>query len=161
MATSKTKLLLAGLKSAFDGPAWHGPSVKETLAKISSEDMLKSTGKSHNIIELINHMTAWREFAIKKLQRDEGYDVSPEKNFSEVRQHDAHLWQKALNDLEKSKDQLLELIGQIDDEKLKESVEGSSYTYYFLLHGIIHHDIYHLGQIVLLNQLEAKNTPSR
>lgn len=154
MSRSKTKLLIASLKSIYDGPAWHGPSIKETLAKIESTDMLKSTDKSHNIVEILNHMTAWRRYAIKKLQGDGDYEVSDSENFSPVKSININTWQKALDDLEKSQQELLELLSEVEDNKLKEVVAGRKFSYYFLLDGIVNHDVYHLGQIVLLNQLD-------
>ena len=41
----------------------------------------------------------------------------------------------------------------IDDQKLKEKVGGRNYDFFYLLHGIIHHDVYHLGQIAILKKL--------
>ena len=155
MSRSKTKLLIASLKSIYEGPAWHGPAVKETLAKLDSQDMLKATDKSHNIVELINHMTAWRNYAIKKLQGEDAYEVSDTENFSSVGEINESIWQEALIRLENSQNELLKLISEVEDDKLKEIVAGRKYSYYFLLHGLIHHDVYHLGQIVLLAQLDA------
>ena len=154
MSRSKTKLLIASLKSIYDGPAWHGPAIKEVLAKIEVAAMLKSTEKSHNIVELVNHMTAWRNYAIKKLEGEDSYEVSDAENFSSISSKDPDIWQKAISDLEFSQNRLLDLLSEVEDEKLKEIVAGREYSYYFLIEGLINHDVYHLGQIVLLNQLD-------
>lgn len=94
-------------------------------------------------------MTAWREFVIKKLQGDKDYTVPKEGNFP----MDIG-WDQAIEDLNKSQHALLEQIQGMNSKNLHEVVPYGSYTYtyYQLLHGIIHHDLYHAGQIVLLKK---------
>jgi hypothetical protein len=40
------------------------------------------------------------------------------------------------------------------NEKLQEVVPGRKYKFFTMIHGIIHHDLYHTGQIVLLKKLQ-------
>jgi len=42
-----------------------------------------------------------------------------------------------------------------DNDFLNDMVEGSEYDYYTLIHGVIQHDIYHTGQIILLKKICA------
>jgi uncharacterized damage-inducible protein DinB len=150
MNRGKTKLLIATLKSIYEGPAWHGPSIIEVLQKLDSSVMLNATPNSHNLVEIIEHMTAWRTFALKKLEKDAEYTVSDEANFKQISTQDEATWNNALKALDESQKKLLAELEKIDDDLLKENVPGSKYTFYFLLHGIVHHDAYHLGQIILL-----------
>jgi uncharacterized damage-inducible protein DinB len=39
------------------------------------------------------------------------------------------------------------------DDFLKDNVPGTEYDYYTLLHGIIHHDLYHTGQIAAFKKM--------
>ena len=41
---------------------------------------------------------------------------------------------------------------QQNDEILSQKVGKRNYTFYTLMHGIIQHDLYHLGQIILTKQ---------
>lgn len=41
----------------------------------------------------------------------------------------------------------------MNDARLDEGIPKSEYTFYTMLHGVIHHDIYHSGQIVLLKKM--------
>jgi uncharacterized damage-inducible protein DinB len=68
-------------------------------------------------------------------------------------------WLKAIDGLEKSQEQLLDAIAKFPAERLGELVPHAEfkYTYYTLLHGIIHHDLYHVGQISLI----AKGYPEQ
>ena len=42
----------------FAGPAWHGPSIRKVLSDLDATQMLNAYPNSHNIAQLIEHMTA-------------------------------------------------------------------------------------------------------
>lgn len=139
------------LRRTFDGAAWHGPSVMEILRQVTSDQLGNQIGDSHTLIELVEHMTAWRRFAIEKLRGNTTYDVDDKANFPVVSPNEES-WLITLQQFEDSQLQLLEQLEQLDDSRLEQIVEGRSYSYSVLLHGLIHHDVYHLGQIVLLRK---------
>lgn len=136
------------LRSTFDGEAWYGPSVMSVLKDISPEQVFNKIGESNSIIELVEHMTAWRNFTIKKLQGDVSFDIkTDEMNFPQSKD-----WNKSLEGLKESQHKLLGLLEDLPDERLVAFVEGRKYSFQVLLHGIIQHDIYHLGQIQLIKK---------
>lgn len=137
------------LRHTFEKNAWHGPAVKEVLETITPEQAQKRLPESHSIIELVAHMTAWRVFVLKKLQGDPEYKVSEEMNFPGT-----STWPETIQALNESQAALLEALEAFDNARLNETVKhGSySYSYYTLLHGIIHHDLYHTGQIALIKK---------
>lgn len=102
-------------------------------------------GSSHSIEELIRHMTAWRKYVIKKLEGDERFEVDDATNFPE--EHDLT---EAIHRLDESQQQLLHALKNTSEEKLREKVPKRPFTYFTMLHGIIHHDLYHAGQIMLI-----------
>ena len=145
---SRAKRISGLLQSTFDGDAWYGPAVMDVLADISTAQSLKKVGESNSIVQLVGHMTAWRTFTIKKLSGDVDFDITTdEMNFPGSTD-----WTKTVNKLKQSQDQLLILLESAPDEKLQENVPGRKYDFYTLLHGIIQHDIYHLGQIQLIKK---------
>lgn len=141
------KIIIRQLERVFNGPAWHGPSVAETLDTLVEETKKSSFKNSHTILELIGHMTAWRKFVIARLKGDEAYSVSDEMNFPS--QTDLT---KTIKQLKDSQQELISAIGSFPEDRLKEKVAGKEYSYQTMLHGILHHDLYHLGQIGLLNR---------
>jgi len=143
------KHLIKTLQHSFEKNAWHGPAVKEALENITAEDSHKRLPDSHSIIELVAHMTAWRLFVVKKLQGNTEYKVTDEMNFPTPAD-----WKKVVQELDASQEKLLEALKAFDPSKLYDAVPHGSYNYnfYTLLHGIIHHDLYHTGQIVLLKK---------
>jgi uncharacterized damage-inducible protein DinB len=144
--------IISLLTRVYEKNAWHGPAVKEVLVKISSTDSLKRLPNTHSIIELVNHMSAWRTYTSRKLVGDNDYKVTEGMNFP--RSSD---WDAALRELEKSQQELISAISSFPVERLFEIVPHSTenYTFYTLLHGIIHHDLYHIGQIVLINKADV------
>jgi len=135
------------LEDTYDGNAWHGSSVKAVLSKLSKENANAKIGDSHSIVELIQHMAAWRIFAIKKLLGDDDYDVSDQENFS----GDTSL-AGAIHRLDKSQIELISAITDFDKQKLNQEVPHKNYSYRKMLYGIPHHDLYHLGQIVMISK---------
>ncbi|HCM77200.1 MAG TPA: DinB family protein [Cytophagales bacterium] len=139
--------IIKTLTDTYQGKPWHGPSVKQVLSQITPEMANHRIGTGHSIIELVLHMVAWRNFVIHKLQGDEAFDVSEADNFPP-----STTWQTALEELEKNQAALLGALRAWDMEKLENPVPPRNYSYYKLLHGIVHHDLYHLGQIVMITK---------
>jgi uncharacterized damage-inducible protein DinB len=143
------------LERTFEKDAWHGPSVKEAIKGVTQEQSLHHFPNTHSIIELVTHMTAWRIYVKKRLQGDGDYEISDEMNFPKTKD-----WKKAVEDLNNSQQQLLKALDSFSEEKLSDLVSHPSakFTFYTLLHGIIHHDVYHVGQIKLIaKSLDVKS----
>jgi len=135
------------LKHTFEKDAWHGLSVKEALADIPSDAVHTRAGNSHSIIELVAHMTAWRNYVTEKLKGNDTFEVSDEENFPNESN-----WESALANLNRSQEDLLHALEKTSDEKLQEIVPNKKYKFFTMLHGIIHHDLYHTGQIQLIKK---------
>lgn len=146
---TETEKITSLLKRTFDRGAWHGPSVKEVLNGVDRDLAMKRLSNTHSIIELVAHMISWRRYVINRLQGNNSFVVSDEMNFPKRED-----WNNVLAELEESQQQLLELIEKFPVYKLSELVPVSeqNYTYYTLLNGIIHHDVYHAGQIMLIRR---------
>jgi hypothetical protein len=140
------------LNKSFDKGAWHGPTVREILAQVKNENVFNRLPNTHSIIELVAHMTSWRNYVTRRILGDSEFTVSDELNFPTSTD-----WSKVMGDLEKSHSELIAALENFPAEKLSELVPAAShkYTFYTMLHGIIHHDLYHAGQIILINTATA------
>lgn len=152
MQNTESKRIAALLAKTYTGEAWHGPAVMEVLSEIGPAQWETRVGDSHSVIELVAHMITWRRFVIKQLQGDAAYKVTDAENFPTISTPDATEWGKQLALLDHSQMELVALLENTADEKLEEIVPGRSYSFYGMLHGIIQHDLYHLGQVVLLGK---------
>lgn len=140
--------IISLIEKTFDGPAkWHGPAVMEALEDVSAETASKRISGSHSIVELVLHMTTWRNFVSRRLSGDNKYDVTDADNFPQATD-----WPSALAQLKESQVKLLTTLKTFPEEKLFNTVPTRKYDFYTLLHGIAQHDIYHTGQIILLKK---------
>jgi uncharacterized damage-inducible protein DinB len=133
------------LSHTYEKNAWHGPAVKEVLAKLKPGHAGLRAGNSHSIEELIRHMTAWRNYVIRKLQGDETFELTDDDNFPTRKN-----WDEAIRLLEESQQNLITALQQAPDDLLQQKVPGRPFKYFTMLHGIIHHDLYHTGQIMMI-----------
>jgi uncharacterized damage-inducible protein DinB len=141
------------LEKTFEKQPWYGSSVTEVLSGAEPAILAKQMGHAHSIIELVLHMTSWRIFATKRMEGDNSFEVSDEQNFPKPSS-----WDDAIAGLKASQVGLVAAMKNFPEDRLGEIVPSKvhKYTYYTLLHGIIQHDIYHLGQIAILKKALEK-----
>lgn len=150
---TETHRINSQLKRAYQGEAWHGPSVRELLDGVTAEQAAaQPIPNVHSIWELTNHIIAW-EGIVRRRLTGEIVAVTEEMNFPPVVGADDAAWQATLQALAASNQALRDSIKLIDDDKLQENVPEMNYSIYFMLHGVIQHDLYHAGQIALLKKL--------
>lgn len=152
MMKTEIQKLTSLLTRTFDKGAWHGPTVTEVLTHINPANAFNRLPTTHSIIELVAHMTSWKTYVTKKLQGDNSFMVTDELNFPAATD-----WLQTVKALEESQQELLIALSNFHEDKLSELVQGvtDKYTYYTLVHGIIHHDLYHTGQIMLIVKATA------
>ena len=140
------------LKRAYEGEAWHGPSLLELLADVTAEKAAqKPLARAHSIWEIVLHVAAWEE-AVRRRLTGEVVVLSNEEDWPSVSDTSATAWKKALAALETTNKQLRETILQLNEARLNDMVPGKNYSVHYMLHGVIQHDLYHAGQIALLKK---------
>jgi uncharacterized damage-inducible protein DinB len=143
------------LKKSFEKGAWHGASVMEALEAVSPEQAFSRLPDTHSIMELVAHMTAWKKYVSRKLRGDVGYKVTDEMNFAVTGD-----WNSIVQQLRQSQAELTTAIEAFPASKLQERMPGAGddFTWYAVIHGIIHHDLYHTGQINLIKKVRAQTS---
>ena len=155
---TETHRINSQLKRAYQGEAWHGPSVRELLNGVTAEQAAaRPIPNAHSIWELVNHIIAWEQITRRRLEGDPVKNPTNEMNFPPVNDSSETAWQTTLQGLATSNQALRDAIKKIDDAKLEEIVPEAIYSNYAMLHGVIQHDLYHAGQIALLKK--ASNLP--
>lgn len=147
--------LVSLLRKTFEKGAWHGPSVTETLADVKESEAAWRLPDTHSIIELVGHMQVWRTYVIQKLSGKTLYTVPDEMNFPA-----SDNWRLTLEQLNASQQALITAIENFPASDLMRQVPGTSAAldFYTLLHGIVHHDLYHTGQIMLIKKANRAQT---
>ena len=144
------------LRRAFEGNAWHGPSVRELLVDVTAKSAsARPIVGAHSIWEIALHIATWDEVVRRRLEGEMIVDLPPEVDWPTVRDTSEEAWRKTVQDLERSHRALREAIARLDDARLAQGVPGKRHSVYIELHGIVQHDLYHAGQIALLKKAQS------
>ena len=145
------------VRRAHDGDAWHGPSVMAALERVSAaQAAAHPVAGAHSIWEIVLHVAAWRGEVRQRLDGRTA-QLPDEGDWPAVPEPTEANWQAALARLRGSHEELVAAMRRFDASRLIEHVDdardpalGVGVSYYVMLHGIVHHDLYHAGQITLL-----------
>ncbi len=141
----------------LSGEPWYGRPVYEIMEEVKpGTEYQKPNDHTHSLIELLYHMITWADFTLAKLEKD-NRDIKAIESL-DWRPIDpaVHNWQKGLQEFKSTHQRIIELLDDRDDDFLNEPLTDRDYDFRFLLNGLIQHDIYHLGQIVILTNLQSQ-----
>jgi hypothetical protein len=82
--------------------------------------------------------------------------LSPAENFPPMPKATTANWKKTLAALRTAQNDLHRAISALPESRLKKVVPGKRYSLYFMLHGLVQHDLYHAGQIALVKKAGTK-----
>ena len=101
----------------------------------------------HSVAELISHLLEWRKESILRLNgQDAKLTVESPENWRTNEELKLIGWEKLKSDFYNSWKELTKLIESQPDDYLKNKSKDG-YEFKYLIEGLIHHDLYHLGQI--------------
>jgi uncharacterized damage-inducible protein DinB len=144
------------LRRAFDGEAWHGDALFEILEGVTADRASARPIKSaHSIWELVLHIAAWDD-AVRQRLGGVAVTLSDAENFPPVTDTSEAAWRAALTQVRRAHHDLLAAVAGLPDSRLYDLVpgkEGGHYTFYYMLHGVVQHELYHAGQIALLKKM--------
>jgi uncharacterized damage-inducible protein DinB len=150
---SEIKRIKSQLRRAFEGEAWHGPSVMELLKDVTAEQAAAHPiAGAHSIWELALHIATWEAFVRRRIVEVAALDPTDDENFPTVQDTSEEAWRRAVEEIKLAHAALLETVAGLEESTLSEIVPGKPYSVYFMLHGVIQHDLYHAGQIALLKK---------
>ena len=134
------------------GLAWFGPALRPMLGAVSLAAVVhRPLQRRHTIWELVLHLAANIDFVLARLDGLE-LELSATADWPPVPEPTVGAWADALTALDARYDTLLERVSGLDDAQLAQPVVGRPYDVYAMLHGIIHHNVYHTGQIAMLRE---------
>ncbi|NHF58457.1 DinB family protein [Flavobacteriaceae bacterium TP-CH-4] len=150
---SRLKTIIDNLKECFDGKPWYGDSVMKKLNSIDWQHVNHRPSGVRSIATLLRHIINWRIFVLKKLQGDATYDlvIDGPNDWSDVHIKNQGEWEQLKQELIQTQDDLLAVLGRSTDPILETEVPGKQYDFGPVLNSIAQHDIYHLGQIALID----------
>jgi len=140
------------LKRAFEGEAWHGPSVQELLADVTAPmAAARPLSQAHSIWEIVLHIAAWDTVVRRRLEGEKA-DEPDEGDWPPVTDTGEAAWQDTLERLKRNHTALRLTISRLDEARFDEPLIGSKWPAYVTIHGSIQHYLYHAGQIAILKK---------
>ena len=146
--------ILDQLKRAYEGEAWHGPSVRESLAGITAAQAhARPLANAHSIWELTHHIAVWEDAGRRRLQGDRAaIEISSPEDWPPADDTSEAAWERSKAALDRGHEALREAVSRIPEERLDEPVLEGMSSVYVTVHGVIQHDLYHAGQIAILKK---------
>ena len=146
--------ILDQLKRAYEGNAWHGPSVREAIAGITAEQAhARPLANAHSIWELVHHIAVWENAGRRRLSGDRAQiDLSSPEDWPPADDATEAAWEQAKAALDRGHEALIEAIKRVPESRLDEPILEGMSTVYVTVHGVIQHDLYHAGQISMLKK---------
>ena len=147
------------IKKAFNGDAWHGNHVMQTLNNVMPENAFQHfIPNAHSIAEIALHLTSWTEEVSSRLNGN--LAVEPAMgDWPPVHDQSAQGWEKIIFNFKVANEELIRVCENIDANQWYEETNdernlplGSGVTKAELLNGLIQHHAYHSGQIALLSK---------
>ena len=141
------------LQRAYAGHAWHGPSLRFLLRGLTARQAASHPiSGAHSIWELVLHITAWDRVARQRILGGRRTGLGPHRNFPPVTRSTAAAWKQALRDLAREHRALEAAVQKFPPARLDRKLSGGDHSFYFTMHGILQHDLYHAGQIAILRK---------
>lgn len=131
---------------------WHGPSISGLLRDVTAREARERVRPStHTIWELTLHMAYWDEVCVRRLngERLSVTTGSPE-DWPAVAGESDDDWLATLNRSRSSRQSLVVAVRALKDDDLERTVPDWGWPFYTMIHGTLHHDLYHAGQIAFI-----------
>jgi len=138
---------------AFEGDAWHGPSVMSLLDGVTAaQAAAHPIPGAHSNWELTLHIAAWEDACRRRLEGDPA-QLTENEDWRPITDNSDAAWDSTKRELIDTHRRLLDAIMAIDDARLSQPmITAGEASVYVTLHGGVQHDLYHAGQIAMLKK---------
>lgn len=148
-----SKQLAKHFRDIHFGGNWTSSNMKDNLVDITWQEAVTKVHSFNSIAALVYHMNYFVRAVLKVLQGDP-LDAHDKFSFDLPPIQSQKAWQRLLDKTLTDAEEFARLVEQLPESKLWEDFTDKKYgTYYQNIQGIIEHNHYHLGQIVLLKKI--------
>lgn len=159
------KSIISQIEDLHHGDNWIGVNVEKIIEPLNEQDFFFDVSGFHSVAETISHLTVWRNETLLKIRTGEGSitDTDPTnwKNNSELITQGKN---SILESYQDSLKNLLDILADKNDDFLEQTYYDTDfkdyYPFSFLLYGMVHHDLYHLGQLAMIVKIMNSKTTS-
>jgi len=150
---SESKRVSNLYQSIYNGNPWLEVTLADTLKDVTAAQAYKKINPNLNTIwEIVNHLIQWRRNILRRVQGE--IITTPDHNyFVPILDSSEPAWEQSLQSLAKSQELWSACLSDFNDADFEKIDQNNNHNFYEDIHGIIQHDVYHLGQIVILKKL--------
>jgi hypothetical protein len=139
------------LTQSIEGKPYHGPSLFSAITGVTAEIAVhRPPWSAHSIWELLLHVTAELRYARAVIEGTAGPWVAGETTWPALPEASGEAWAAAMRELRRESHALVRAVAKLDDTVLSQKPIRVQGPYYRMLHGTLHHIVFHTGQISLL-----------
>ncbi len=153
---TRTERYAKTYRQAYDGPAWHGPALKQILEGITAAMAAKHPpGGGHSIWEIVSHIRAWDVIIRRRLAGEVIIEVDDEVDWPPVRDTSEAAWSAMQDALFRGANELADAIAAVPETRLTEKMPQRQHSRLTEILGGIQHTVYHSGQVAVLKRIVA------
>jgi hypothetical protein len=156
MSNKINKKLAEEFSNTLDGDTWYSSNFTIIINDVDANMAVKKLrGFPNSIVEIVCHMTQWKNFCTKKMEGDKEFDIALNsgedwRRFNSLADEE---WEKIKSEFQEATTRLAKVISSAEDEKLETTVPGRTYPVFHLIIGIIEHEVVHMTQVSYLKKL--------
>ena len=156
VSVSEVERIRDQFRRAFEGEAWHGPSVLALLDGVTAQQAAAHPIQgAHSIWELTLHIAAWERACKRRLEGDPA-QLTDEEDWESIDDTSEAAWEQTKQQLIDNHRELMQAIARLDESRLNEPIIKDPNipfsSVYVTLHGGVQHDLYHAGQIAIVKK---------
>ena len=142
------------------GTPWLDETFDKKLLKVDDINAFtRPLPDVHSIAEILSHLVVWRFEILSRLEGNERkLWADRAENWLSNEELEKNGWNDLIRRFDQSQDKLIGFLQSKDDTFLEITYKDKNFKY--LVEGLLHHDLYHLGQIGLVNKLLKSTSES-
>ena len=157
--------LVAQLNTIQSGRPWIGQTYQGVWDGLPEASFfVRPLPQLHSVAELLSHLTLWRQETILKIKTGTGSKTCEDpENWRDNHFLRQKGWAVLRAEYDDSLDTIVALLSERDDSFLDQLYYDTDFKgrfpYSFVLEGMLHHDLYHLGQLGSVCRLLREGFP--
>lgn len=158
--------IIQQLKDVQTADLWIDENFEKKLTQVNSTTAFdRPIPQMHSIAELASHLIEWRREVLNRLRGNpQGLEMSDAANWRTNEELKIRGWEMLLSDFQATQQNIITFLEGKDDTFLHTAYLHANPTlphdYKYLLTGLIHHDLYHMGQMGITIKFLKENNLS-
>lgn len=159
MATTLINDIIQQLNDLDNGDLWLSENFDGKLSLVNEANAFtRPLPDLHSPAELLAHLIEWRRVNIRRMHGETvKMEIDDPANWRTNDELRPNGWDALKKDFYQSKQDVIDMLSDKDDSYLDTISTHYGKDYKYLLQGLIHHDVYHLGQLgITIKYLQRK-----